>query len=826
MDWAKLFNDLEKQGNIPDASSQTIDSAHAVFQSMYLDLGQIQKQITASGFQPPLVTVYADVLNLPNNLSWLLQRSVLMIVARQVQVGASVTFSLDFRTSQTASLLLFANEMEGKITAVAASSGDPKQFTLSAAPVKGGWQVLSDNGTPVAVERTRAEGMAMQPPGMFQQALVTEFLFASLLYDQQPPLALDMLTWLKDWSAESRDLLGMFLRSSSLVSLLSSQINAQANGAAFVPYLTQEVYTTLASAFVAEARQYESDYQTLSTQKVLTDQGIQLAKALLDNQTYQSEYVAKLLDMSKSNYDNAAAAVEAARKNFDKAQLNAKLVQIDFEQVGIPEWERAKILEAIISLATAVIEFGVGIGSMLVGNEAGGGAAAAGAIDGAKAVEAAAKTGSAIAKMAKDLADVMKELKKITEGLAKVYTFSKQVVAAAQNIGKAESMVKKMQEMNIDTDGADLSSTATWEIYRLNSDAALEGPVQQGIGYAAALQLAVREVAVYGQALAAAQLAAIRASQDYATVLLQKELAEKQQQRLRQYVDSLKAGEAPIVAMMQEFYQRYIDAKSSLFGAIQGYRASYFYWALQHSLIQPKVIDTVNRIDTGLKDLTSIALDRANALKRFSPPPQEMTRKEIVIEDAAVLAALRKEGTATWSVGLGADTFDGFDRVRLTTVRVWLEGVKPGASHLINVMMTTAGNYLDRYNGTQYQFTSKPLQRSFQYKVTATKVGIPAWEFGDGTYGYVEVDGTVDHEVSYAYFEPTPFAEWKIDLRSHNTGIDFSKVTKITMELAGSLIPEVALKRASVRRVKAEEPWLTPVGAPVPEPVVPGQPGS
>ncbi len=704
VDWKTLFNGLIEHGKVPDSSTEIIDQNHAEFQAMYLDLGEIKEKITQSNLDPPLVTVYADVLNVPANLSWLLQSAVLMVVARRIQTSGSNSFNIDYRTNDKAQLVLFMNEVEGSIEVVAAykqKSDEGKKFMISSAPSKGGIQIAYKDGAPVEVELTRAKGLPMQPTETFQQALMTDFIIASLLYDQQPAIALDMLTWIKEWAGESSDLIGMFLRSSSLVSLLSSQINAKKNGASFVPYLTQDIYTQLANAFVNEAKQYESDYMNLSTQKVLTDNDIKLAKTLLDNKINESQYVQKLMDQTKSNYENAISAAEKADDTFKAAQQKAQMVKIDFEKVGVPEWERAQILKAVISLATAAITFGVGIAAMLVGDEAGGAASAESAVEGAKAVEKAAKTGSEIAKMAKELADVMKKLKKIVEALNKVYEFSKQVIAAAKDIQNAQEYAKKMQGMDISTGGIDITATYEWQVYQLNADAAMKDPVEKGIGYANELKLAIDEVAIYGQALAAAQLAVVKAGQEYAKVLLQKELAEKEQKRLQRYVESLKVGEAPIVAMMQQFYQRYLDAKSSLFSALEGYRASFFYWALETSSIQPKIIDSVNDIDTGLKDLTSITLDKANALRRFSPPPQTMSQKLQEIDASSVLNELKKSGKASWSITLDAKTFSGFGRVRLTRVRTWIEGAKPkNSTGTINITITNSGNYLDRFKST------------------------------------------------------------------------------------------------------------------------------
>jgi hypothetical protein len=789
-EWSTLYKNLEAQGNVPHASSTTIDAAHAVFQAMYVDLSDVKAALTNSGFDPPLVSVIADVLDVPSGTSWLLQNAVLVVKVRRLQTDRPLGINLDYRTGTTASLVLYCDELAGSVQATAVqTSGPPTVFTITETPPAGGVQVHVQDGAPVLTTLTRAQGVTMTPTAAFEQALLTEFIFASLLYDLHPDIAVSQLAWLKNWSGYNPELVGTFLRSSSLLALLTAEMDAEANGTAFVPYLTRQVYTDLVAAYVAEAKQYEADYRALSTEKTVTDNFIQLAKTLLANKTYETEYTTKLLAQAKANFDNAVAAATAAEQTLRTAQRKAELTAIDFEQVGVPDWEREQIEKAVISLGTAIITFAVGIGAMFVGDPAGGAAAAGGAIEGAKAAEQAAKAGSEVASLAKQLGDVMKELKKVAEALKKVYELSKAIITAVGDMQKASDYAEKMRNLSADTGGADLTSTYQWQVYQQTSDAALKDPIDKGIGYADDLKLAIDAVAVYGQAVAAAQVAAITAGQRYAAVSLQKQLAEQQQAQLQQYVDSLTKGEAPLVALMQQFYQRYLDAKSSLFAAIQGYRASYFYWALEPSTVHPRIIDGVDGLDTGLRNLTSITLDNETALEHFSPPPQLLSDKRFVIDDPAVLQQLADTGEARWVLPLGADAFENFDRVRLSRVRLWLEGAKVGPGQAMNIVMTTQGNYLDRFQKKNYQFTSKPLVRDFAYRVTTRKTGTPDWEFDDGSYGYIEVDGSVDSEVSYAYFQPTPFAEWHISL-ARTPRVDLSGVTKVTMAFAGSVIAE------------------------------------
>lgn len=791
MNWSLFYKDLQNQAKVPNATIETIEESHAVFSDMYLDLGVIKQTITDSNSTPLIVTIYADVLNIPDNLNWLLDQQALVIKARKIQCGTSATILLDFRSNMESSLVLYTHDLIGTLNAEAIYKGNqtpPKVFTLSKPLGSMGIQIKYEDNQAEQVLLSWAQGIAMSPGSDLKRSLSTSFIFGSLLYDQNPEVALGIMTWLKDWSSASPELLDMFLRSSSLVALLSSRIQAKENGATFVPYLTKSVYTDVAKSFISEAQQYEDDYRQLSTQKVLTDENIQLAKTLLDNKIYQSDYVNQLEEQAKSNYENAVATVNAVLTKYNEAVHKSQMTEIDFKEIGLPEYKRKVALEAAFKIVTSLVTFGAAIAAMAVGQEEAAPAAAAGVAEGAAAAEEAAAAGSEIASLAKDLVEVMKVLKKTVEALQKVYTFSSEVITAANDIGSAGSLVSKLQSMETNIDGIDMSDTSQWQIFKLRSDDVLAEPIKLGIQYANDYMLSLDEVAIYGQSLSAAQLAVIRTGQEYARVLMQKEMAAQQQARLTQYVESLKVGEEPIVEMMHQFYQRYIDAKSSLFSALQEYRASYFYWALKPSLVQPKIIDSVKVLGSGLHDITAINLDLKTALEDFDSPPQTMTEKNHVITDKAILTSLIEKGTTSFVLPLDDTQFIGLNRVRLTRVRAWLAGVKNGSNTSINVTIRTTGNYQDRLDGVNYQFTAKPLHRTFEYIVNNQQTG-SSYTFGKDLYGHVEVDGDVDNEVRYAYFEPTPFSLWTIALdKDINPGIDISGLTSITMEFAGSII--------------------------------------
>lgn len=795
VDWASYYDNLEKKGNIPDASCSVIEANASIFRGMALNLSDIKNEISEKGISPILITVYADVLMIPSGINWALQSQGLLIYARLIIMGEGATIILDYQKDSTAKLILFGNEIQGILTAKAAFSptSPPQLFLIGQDTISPGILIKAKNKVASLDTLSLENGIAFNPPYDMELYLNNSFIFGSLLYDQNPELAVALFLWVKGWAAQSPELNALFYRSTSLATLLNSQLNSQKNGAQFVPYLTSAVYTKLAGAFAESAEKYENDYRLLSTQEVLTEQNIAMAKTMVSNTESEITYIKALLEQANENYNNAEKASQKALQNFYAQQTAVAMVAIDFREVGIPAYQRKVILEGILDLVKAVVTFGTAIASMAVGNEAAAPAAAAGAIKGAEAVANAAKTGAEVAKMATDLSKTMEKLKKLVEVLKKVFELAKSVKDVADNIGSAQSKTKIIQEMKDTTDGADLSAADGWAVYKIQTDIIMANPIELEIEYSQDYKEAMDILVVYGQSLSAVQLALIRTGQEVASLIFQLHYAQEKEKNLKNLVEQLEVGGKTNLNMMQLLYQKYVDSKSSLFSALKSYQASFFYWALNSSSINPKIIDPVSDLNSGIEDITALAMDEATALKRFNPPPQLMKNMTFVIEDEANLDELKENLETNWVIPLGEDEFMGLDRIRLDDLRIWIEGIQfLGKKTSVYVTVTNSGNYLDRYEALDYQFNSKPLTRTFEYKVSNDSKNSD-WAFENGTFGLVQIDGAVDHEVSYAYFRPTPFSEWKISLRSNNSDLDLSKVSKITMYMEGTAIGATTL---------------------------------
>jgi hypothetical protein len=605
------------------------------------------------------------------------------------------------------------------------------------------------------------------------------------LFDREPPLALKILTWVKSWAAESPGLLRLFLRSSSMAALLTAQLKARALGATFVPYLAPAVYTELARAYAAEVQDYETKYLALTTQKVLTEQNIQAAKALYDNALYQSQYVQALKEQAQKNSESAAAAVSAAKEKLRTQQFEVKGAGEKFTTIGLERYKEEKIEEGIVNLLTAVVTFGAAIGAMALGQEEAAPAAASSATGAVKGVADAAATAPKVASLAENIEKQMENLKNLIEALEKLYEFSKELATVATDLEGAESKVSEVREMDLDASGLDLAAGDEWKRYQIETDAALQMPIDEKIEYASEYKQALDIMVVYGQSLTAAQVAAIQAEQELARVLLQEQLAKQQQARLKLAIDSLQAGQTVTVALMQQLYHRYLDSKSSLVAALENYRASYFYWALTPSSVRGSIVDKAGTLGSVLTNLTAIVLDNKKAFDAWHTPPTRMDQ-QCVVDSPDVLAALARDHSTSWVLGPDDPVFARNDRVRVNRMRVWLEGAATPDNTAVSIAMSTSGNYHDRFNGVAYRFTSEPLTRGFEYGVNVHGRQDPAYQFDNGQLGYVEVDSSVAEGLSYVYFEPTPFTEWTITVK--NRELDLSKVTRIVVQFEGSAI--------------------------------------
>lgn len=788
--WVELYKRYQTEASLPDMDYRLINKQQAIFRGLVINLSAIIKTISQSSIIPNSIVIYADVVIVPD-IKWTMDSPSLIIYARRVEFSGSASMLFNKERHQ-ASFIIYSAEWMGELTLLADDDlTETTRLTADIIDKSPGVHIRFSEGKIKTLPIDYKQGIGQKADDNMEIYLTNLFITASLLYSDYPSIALIQLIWIKQWAFIPEGMEMLYYRSLTLSNQLQGEIEASMKSSRFIPYLSKVVYEKLADAFTKEIVEYENKYMHLLTLNTLTQENIEIVKTMINMSKSEKDYITSLLKQANDNYKSAQEAVTMARANFYKQEEIVKFLAIDFEKQGIPQYQRQQIVKAIVSLVTSVAQFGAAIASMAGGNPAGGGAAANAAVSTAESIAKAAETTKEVAETAKQAADTMKRLKELVKLLKDIYEFADQIFIFIKNIQKAIKERNVIDKMKTLTDASSLNVIDTWDAYILQVDNMMADPISKGIGYAAKYKEALDILAIYGKSMCKAELAVIKTCQEMATITFQLEYARQKEKELEKLVSNLHAGQKIPLKIMQQLCQKYLDSKSLLFNALKSYQSSYFYWSFRESDIKPHISSKINPLTADLHEMTQIAMDTQHAMEEFAPHPPQLLKNGIYeITDPAIIESLRKEGKAVWNIPLDAEELNGLERVRLETIRIWLEGVEfTSKSKTVLIHLENTGNYADRFKGKQYQFTSRPLKRGFEYEVVTKEKG-SAHQFDNGTYGLVKLDGKVDKEVAYAYFQPTPFSEWSISLIKSNddSTIDLSGVSKITFWFEGTAI--------------------------------------
>lgn len=763
--WSSIYAEVQSTAHVPSTAETTRDGSRLVIRDLVVSLDTIIQAVETAPARPLVVYVFADVVTLPADRNWALPPLALFIVARRIVATSGTFLQLDYRTPNNATLVLYASEIEGPLRVRAVTAASPRVPTV--------FDLTHFDSLGVQIRLT--DGQAVQtplvalPPELLSvgsplwMSLSTTFALASILIESRPDVARSILTWIQAASAPSDLLHDLGLQSAALL----AQLTVTASGVHFVPYLSPSVYQDSATAFGDAAKQYESQYQFFSAQATSKEQWIASAQNMQKYFALTSDFNRELIAQANQNLKGATDAVDEATLRFRLTQLTIAPLRARFE-AGIEIWKSDQKLAASFQILMAVGTFGAAIAGVAFGDPAAAGAAEGAAVKAGKAAADAAKAGGEAAKKISALAEAMQGLQKIAKALSATYALIQKIVAASSSIRSSSGFSDPIPSVD------DISAQAEWEVFRMKVDEMMRFPVDQSIEGASEYRDALDEMTIYAKALAATQASFVRTAQQLARLQLQARVSAGMTKTIDDSIARMQTSEKPDQVMMHLLFARGLNVKRWLFIAIRNYTWSYRYWALRASSVTPSITASATEL---VEDLSSMHRDYADALQSFVAPPQAFGTEDggvaIDITDPGVLNDLRTKGQAQFSVDSAAPAFAAYDRVRLSRLRVWLYGATGPAY----VQIRTNGVYDDRLNGQGFKFTAAPLQRFFQYH------GAP------GDAGSIDGDGVVADEQRFAYFQPTPFTVWHIELpKSLNNNVDLSGLNRVAMTFSGSAI--------------------------------------
>lgn len=776
-DWKELYQSVLKQACIPSTSSENLSEETVIVRDMLINLEDVYAKVREKGIKPRIICIFADVVKMKDINSILINKdSGLFIVARRIEFDLRNSIILDYREGGIGKLVIYAHEFQNNIK-VKGVFPENKADILELTTPKQKGVIVSAKGGMLSTEdldKYYNDGFEYGKP--MRMHIVSIFQFATVLFYSDPDVAQSMLEWISDITSGSKAAIDLKIKSSALLANLKMSLSP----VTFVPYLDKDVYADSFDSFICAASSYETQYERYSDQKLSFNDRKSAAQNMLDNYRDVCKYNQQLILQAGSNYRMAQSSEIQARSVLNTQQNKVKQAGISFEYDS-KKWERDQIIKAVFSMASALVEFSTAIGLMIVGDEAAAAGAAGAVKQGIDAASDAAKIAdkvkelSAFAKAMDNLSKSMQNLKKLGDFIKKTYEAIDKIVIAAKKISSAN------ENIDIEIPSTDsISTEADWDAFRVDTELFMKSAIDAGIPGSLEYKAEIDKLAIYGKAYMGTQIAVIKAGQEFARLILQKEVDQNQEARLKEYVDKLFQQIQEDDEIMQIFFERELNVKCWIFIAIQNYARAYRYWGLRNSRITLSIVKPIQQLE---EDMGIITQEYSEVLESFNPPPQDFHGIVVTIPDTQqgnfrdIVQNLKKNRSTTIPINPDIAEFNGLDRIRLTRVRVWLIGVVASKNNPVYIDITTSGIYYDRLEEERFQFSSASLRRLFKYN------GIV------GNENSIIIEGEVEERSKYKYFQPTPFTQWTINVPEvYNQGVDLSALEAIQIEYAGNVI--------------------------------------
>lgn len=762
-----LKNIYEKEierAKIPTSSEERGDK----IRGLCLELSEAYAQATKKPTE--LVSIYADVISITRKANTLaIGTSALLLFARRIEVEEGVEITLQ-ESGGTGIFFLYTQEISGNL--VVKTKTAREKVTLPSGKV--GIELANNQ------EKIKIEPITRPETGFFQwkdpayMLLLAQFQLAAALFAQQPQQAQALLTWIilitggfrgQAHSPSEQSARDLYYQSTALL----SRLVVTTSNVHFVPYLSQRAYKEEVDSLIKEVDACEKQYQRLFDKKEGLAERKKLANLMIDKSKDIIDLHKDRMAHAENAFRDAEKNVELARKRFADQKYLSQQASIEFK-TGQQIWVQQQYREAMKSMLTAIFDFT----AAAAGAVATGGAGAAGAAE--KGAETVKKTLTLLEKIGKiadqinKIIERMQQLIEILQNMERMILGIKQVVSYSRNesgSGNAELPLPSPSRPDV------ISGQAEWDSFLEDVEEFLKVPIEQNIGGASDYRLALRKLAIYGKALLLSQDMLVKAGQELALLRLQKGVEENQRTRLHGYVKDLSDAGLENDILLQQLFMRNLSSKFWLFLALQNLTWAYRYEALaQKTPVLPQI--TKSALDFQA-DFNRIIQANNEARASFASLPQETDIELSITENdqgayQGVVKLLREQRATTFTIDLSERRLAGLERVRLSIVRCYLEGVELAAGQTVALFIDTDGNYRDRHKGETFSFISTPCKRDFKY----------SWDAQRGKPKTI-TEGRIAPNFAEYYYLPTPFTQWRIALNDEGGKVDLKGLKSIKL---------------------------------------------
>ncbi|MBW3695897.1 hypothetical protein EK599_09335 [Vibrio sp. T187] len=721
--------------------------------------------------KPTKIVVFADTIEVSENFNLVVNNQNILIFARKIVGSGTPTFVLGQQGS-AASVTVIADEIESPINVLAfQSDGSVSRESLTGGDTNGASVVLAGERYRKSDIEGNIAGQMKLARTPFADILNRSFDMAASLFDTQPEVSLQLINWIE----KNMRFAGSVVEEDTLLSDLYLQtvafkqfikFNTTENN--YVPYLDKSLYQDKYAAYLDAMVAYQSQWDIVTDRNTAITDKVESAKLALANVVDVLNAQQSIIKQTEGNIDkigDSLTEIDSQYKAQELVTLSARTTYL----VGVENWKTQQQLNAALAIFKAIAEIGSAVSGVFTGN-------LSGVND---LTDQLAKTPEALEK-AKNLVTNIKSVTGVIDSVTKTIAGIAQLTADVKSTIKQQKISEAMDGFNFNIPTINESNLA-WDLMLTEVRSNLRYADSLGIKGARNYLLELEKQILLGKSINTTQLNFAQEQAKLVDMLLTNNVTKNQQARLTTAIDGYQSDSEGFASIERELSRILMHFKRPMYVALSNYVQAYEYWALKPSELIPSLDKTY--LDYKF-DLASIENEYVNALSSFHPAPQDFTIDNYVISGEEQLTSLLETGQLNFSIPLEQAQFCSFDRVRLSTIRVYLEGENLPYGKQLNMRISSAGNYQDRYADETFQFSSNPLSRAFYYRLD------------DPTTNDVSIitDGALANKFEYAYFQPTPFSAWNLTLNNfdetNSSNNEYLQdVEQVRVEFLGSGIP-------------------------------------
>ena len=769
-DWTDLYG-INEPANLPQeffSKNEQLSVSSMVAADLYINLAEALYNPQIGVKKPATIVIVADTVEIPENFVLNLKNQSLFIFARRIIGNGSGTISLDGSADSNELLGVFAEEVDVSLTSIAFYPDGSYNLDTITANEAGSGQLITVLSGQHQNQQVAGDlsGYLQQNLDAHQQVFEKTFDMAASIYDQNPALSISMLTWLETSLRSSPVVLennpfiaNLYMQTANLKQF----VEFSNRGDNYVPYLDAGLYQSTYSSYLDTMGDYQGQFERFVDQS--TDVSVRKAEAELMLANINDAVVAEaaIAAQVQLNITELESSLSTMNQTFTAQESSVFYARSSF-LIGLEEWKTRQELQVALEVFTAVASLGGAVAGVFVGNVEGLNALAADIPD--TAIEL-----TQLATKIKTVAGVLEKVSSAVNGMAALTTTIKRDLKYDMVATSFENLTFTIPSLH--------DSNNAWAVLYIDVRLQLRWASSLGVIGASGYLAELEKLIVYGKSINAVQIELAQEQSRLVELLIAAEVNKNQVARIESLIGTIDTDQSALSALETSFHRSLNSLKRPMYVALSNYEAAFNYWGLTSSTVTPSL--NKSYLDYKL-DLATLTNEYELALNSFSPAPQDFYINNIEITDAQQIADFAADGALSFTVTQDHPAFSLFDRVRLDTVRVILQGSELPVSTNYFVDIKSNGEYQDRWQGNEYTFNANPLYRLFGYELDNGEV--------TDTQFSIITDGSIADKFEFAYFEPTPFSTWSLELRNAQN-IDLSKVESIRVEFAGNAIPKL-----------------------------------